>query len=55
MVLKFVDEQSISHPMQWFATPIRYYLKLLHDETIKDILSQEQRKQALRMADPQTL
>ena len=41
--------------MQWFATPIRYYLKLLHDEAIKDILSQEQKKQALRMPDPENL
>jgi hypothetical protein len=41
VVLKLVDEQGMSVPMQWFASPIRYFLKLLHEDTIGEILRQE--------------
>jgi hypothetical protein len=50
-----MDEQSMSSLIQWFATPIRYYLKLLHEDTISEILKQEQKKQAQRRASPETL
>jgi hypothetical protein len=50
-----MDEPGTPYLMQWFATPIRYYLKLLHDDTITEILRQEERKRAERRADPEPI
>jgi hypothetical protein len=46
MVLKPLDEQSKLALIKWFSSPIRYYLKLLHEDTINDILQQEKLKQS---------
>lgn len=40
MVLEYLDEQSKSIFIQWFVTPIRYFLKLVNEEKIVQILEQ---------------
>lgn len=52
MVLKSLDESGKAAMIQWFASPIRYFFKLLHDDTVQGILRKEQaRKQAVKEKD----